>query len=116
MALIYLITVMKPAVPMLHYAVNYNYYATELCVNADMPELHCDGTCQLAMMLKEERPAPEKPVLPVFEGLDLYVAPFLGEDGLTIPADIDNCEYTHASVFLHGEEPAPESPPPKFVC
>ena len=39
---------LKPAFPVLEYLVNYDYIATELCINKDKPEMHCNGKCHLA--------------------------------------------------------------------
>lgn len=38
---------MNPLVPVLDYAVNYNYIVKELCVNRYKPKLCCRGTCYL---------------------------------------------------------------------
>ncbi len=35
-----------------NYAVQYSYYAKELCKNLDKPELKCNGKCQLIEELK----------------------------------------------------------------
>ena len=32
---------------MVEYVVNYQYIATELCINKDKPKLKCDGKCHL---------------------------------------------------------------------
>ncbi|WP_193364332.1 hypothetical protein [Myroides injenensis] len=51
--------VFRPVVPLIDYAVNYEYISTVLCVNKDIPEMHCNGQCylmkQLAQAVKEEQ-------------------------------------------------------------
>jgi len=34
------------------YELNYQYYSTVLCENADKPELHCEGKCYFAKQLQ----------------------------------------------------------------
>jgi hypothetical protein len=41
-------------VPILDYALHYNYIKTVLCVNKDKPEMHCNGQCHLKQMIKKE--------------------------------------------------------------
>lgn len=35
------------------YGVNYQYISTQLCVNRDKKDLHCNGACQISMKLRE---------------------------------------------------------------
>lgn len=41
-------------VPYLSYFANFSYFATELCINQDNPELNCNGACQLDKMLHHQ--------------------------------------------------------------
>ncbi len=84
LAALYLFTISKPLVPMLHYASNYHTYVTELCENKDKPELQCKGTCQLAktLNLDNDSEKPAKPVLPTFESLDWYISHLLNESDI----------------------------------
>ncbi|SRR5690554_1246100 len=43
----------KPAVPVIDFVVNYGYIVAELCINRDRPELECNGTCYLQNELAE---------------------------------------------------------------
>lgn len=43
----------KPAVPVIDFMVNYSYIIAELCINRDRPELECNGTCYLQKELAE---------------------------------------------------------------
>lgn len=89
---LYLLAVAKPIFPVLHYTLNYGYYANELCENKDKPELACHGTCQLMQKLNlEEENEPKAPALPQFEGLEEYMA--LENKG-------SNLELNHYSLKL----------------
>lgn len=52
---------LRPALPLLEYGLNYDYIAEVLCINKAKPELHCDGKCylkkQLAAASETEKPA-----------------------------------------------------------
>ena len=37
----------KPVMPVLEYAVKYDYIVAELCENKAKPEMHCNGKCHL---------------------------------------------------------------------
>ncbi|CAM3915532.1 hypothetical protein FLCU109888_08650 [Flavobacterium cucumis] len=51
--LIILTTLMflKPILPVLEYAVNYDYIVNNLCENKSKPELNCNGKCHLTKQL-----------------------------------------------------------------
>lgn len=44
---------LKPALPLVDYFINYGYIVAELCVNRDKPELECNGKCYLTEQLAE---------------------------------------------------------------
>ena len=50
----------KPVLPVLDYAINYDYISTKLCKNIDKPKLKCNGKCHLAKELakasEDEKP------------------------------------------------------------
>ncbi len=65
----YLWIVVYPAIPMLDYAINYHYYAEEVCINKDKPEMHCNGQCHLKKEIKkiyneDSTPDNKKNILP----------------------------------------------------
>jgi len=39
--------VLKPALPVINYVVNYEYISKVLCVNKATPKLQCNGKCHL---------------------------------------------------------------------
>ncbi|MDD5150066.1 MAG: hypothetical protein PHC28_06225 [Flavobacterium sp.] len=55
-----LFMLLKPLVPVLEYAVNYEYISKVLCVNKDKPMMHCNGKChlmkELAKASENEKP------------------------------------------------------------
>ena len=54
----------KPVMPVLEYAVKYDYIVAELCENKAKPEMHCNGKChlmkELAKASETEKPQSEK--------------------------------------------------------
>ena len=42
-----LFMLLKPVLPVIEYAINYDYIATVLCINKDKPEMKCNGKCHL---------------------------------------------------------------------
>ncbi len=44
---LYLIVLLRPAAPLVDYAVNLEYIAAEFCVDKDQPESTCHGKCYL---------------------------------------------------------------------
>ena len=65
--LLYMIALIRPAVPFLEYAVNRDYIAEVLCINRDRPELACNGKCHLmkevARQSGAEQPGEQPPQL-----------------------------------------------------
>lgn len=56
-----LFVLVKPALPVLDYIVNYEYIVAELCENKAKPELKCNGKCHLAKELAKASES-EKPI------------------------------------------------------
>jgi hypothetical protein len=66
--------VLKPLVPVLDYAVNYDYISKVLCINKNKPQIHCNGKCYLGKELaKNESQNDSKTKNSVQKVLDLYV-------------------------------------------
>lgn len=61
MFLVCLSVLLRPAFPLVEYAVNYDYIANVLCENKAKPEMHCNGKChlmkELAKAADSEKPA-----------------------------------------------------------
>lgn len=64
MAIIALLFLSKPVLPVLEYVINYDYIVAELCENKAKPEMHCNGKChlkkELAKAAETEKPLSEK--------------------------------------------------------
>jgi hypothetical protein len=41
----------RPVLPVFEYVIDYGYISTQLCINKDKPELHCNGKCHLMKKL-----------------------------------------------------------------
>lgn len=54
------VLLLKPVVPFLEYAVNYDYITKVLCENKEAPQLECNGKCylmkELAKASEDEKP------------------------------------------------------------
>ena len=66
---------MKPILPYLDYAINFNYISTELCENKDKPELDCKGKCHLKKEIRKVVKTEQNQILPDFGKVveDYYV-------------------------------------------
>lgn len=95
------------------YALRYKTYVEELCENKDRPELHCNGTCQLAK-LREPVKSPVEPIMPSFDNLDVKLILINPEDSKAIAIEAKKSEFPG---FLAHEVTHPAidviSPPPK---
>lgn len=49
---IYISSVFMPIIPLIEYAINYNYIAEVLCENKDIPQTTCSGKCYLKKQVK----------------------------------------------------------------
>lgn len=60
------------------YGIRYQYYATVLCENKDMPEMHCNGHCQLS--LQQDNSEDSAPQLPEVRPFEIQIVPSHFED------------------------------------
>jgi len=51
---LYVITLLQPLLPHVHYSLNKEFIAKVLCINRDRPEMKCEGKCHLAKMIREQ--------------------------------------------------------------
>jgi len=51
--ILYSAALIRPVVPLLDYAMNYEYISQVLCINTDKPELECDGKCYLTQEIQK---------------------------------------------------------------
>ena len=75
--------VFRPLIPIMEYAVNYDYIVETLCINKNKPEVHCNGKCYLS---KELAKANDTESSPLSKGktsgqkiLDIYILPEISE-------------------------------------
>ncbi|MCI3937961.1 hypothetical protein MQX03_12185 [Chryseobacterium aahli] len=70
-------TVFRPLIPLVEYAVNYQYISEELCVNKKNVDLHCNGKCYLAKELSKTNDTDSSPLSKgknsVQKVLDFYI-------------------------------------------
>lgn len=52
----------RPLIPLVEYAVNYDYISTVLCINKSKPELHCNGKCYLSKELAKTNDSDSSPL------------------------------------------------------
>ncbi len=50
-----LVMTFKPVLPLVDYAINYDYISEVLCINKDKPELQCNGKCHLKSELAKAK-------------------------------------------------------------
>lgn len=59
---VYLAILLRPYLPFIEYELNKGHISTQLCVNRDKPQMHCEGKCHLKKQLqKANGTAPESP-------------------------------------------------------
>lgn len=54
--------VFRPLIPLMEYAVNYDYISTVLCINKSKPELHCNGKCYVGKELAKTNDSDSSPL------------------------------------------------------
>lgn len=54
--------VFRPLIPLMEYAVNYDYISTVLCINKSKPELHCNGKCYVSKELAKTNDSDSSPL------------------------------------------------------
>lgn len=79
--LLALYILLKPAVPVIDFVVNYGYIVAELCINRDKPELECNGNCylkkELAKASQDENPISQDRKIPMPGSELFFKAPVL---------------------------------------
>ncbi|WP_228451288.1 hypothetical protein [Chryseobacterium sp. ON_d1] len=75
--------VLRPLVPLMEYAVNYDYIVKVLCINKDRPEIHCNGKCYLSKELAKTSDPESSPFQKLKNSgqkiLDTYILPEITE-------------------------------------
>ncbi|MGV3460480.1 MAG: hypothetical protein ACO1N9_08505 [Flavobacterium sp.] len=64
LAIITILFLTRPVLPVVEYLINYDYITTELCENKANPEMQCNGKChlrkELAKAAESEKPLSQK--------------------------------------------------------
>jgi hypothetical protein len=117
--LVAIFMLVKPALPVIDYVVNYKYISTVLCVNKAKPKMHCNGKChlmkELAKAAENEKPisSDKKNVAQEFEVLfieklnSFQIATICFEDKRQF-----NSHYSNLYTFLNS--PSVFQPPTKI--
>jgi hypothetical protein len=49
----FLLSAVRFVIPFASYDLNYHYFSQVACIHKNMPEMHCNGSCQLKRMIKK---------------------------------------------------------------
>ncbi|MEY8758608.1 hypothetical protein [Chryseobacterium tongliaoense] len=75
--------VVRPLIPIMEYAADYDYIANVLCINKSRPELHCNGKCYLSKELAKTNDTESSPLNKIKNSgqkiLDIYILPEITE-------------------------------------
>ena len=88
----------RPVLPIINYAVNYDYIVENLCENKEKPELMCNGKCYVRKELtkaNQEQTTQNGHKIPV-PSLDVFL---VAEDFKFAHADIDSIDQESISTF-----------------
>ncbi|SIS97238.1 hypothetical protein SAMN05421786_103504 [Chryseobacterium ureilyticum] len=96
--------VFRPLIPMVEYAVNYDYIVNTLCVNKSKPEIHCNGKCYLSKELaKTNNDTESTPFNKVKNSgqkiLDIYILPEIAELIITEKILFFNFSFTYEAAY-----------------
>lgn len=98
-----LFVVFRPLVPLVEYAVHYNYISEVLCVNKDNAELHCNGKCYLRKQLSKVNDTDSSPSNKTKSSgqklLDIYVLPEITEINTTENTFISNFNFLYKTAY-----------------
>lgn len=94
-----LFVVFRPLVPLVEYAVNYDYISEVLCINKDNTELHCNGKCYLRKQLSKVNDTGSSPLNKTKNSgqklLDIYILPDIAGINTT-----ENTFFSHFNFLL----------------
>lgn len=96
--------VFRPLMPLVEYAVNYNYIVDTLCINKSKPEVHCNGKCYLSRELaKANDNAESTPFSKVKNSgqkiLDIYILPDITEVTITEKIPFFNFNFIYKTEY-----------------
>lgn len=98
-----LFVVFRPLVPLVEYAVNYDYISEVLCINKSNPELHCNGKCYLSKEIAKTNDTDSSPLNKTKNSgqklLDIYILPEITEIRNTDKISLFDFKFTYKSDY-----------------
>ncbi|KIC65014.1 hypothetical protein RM51_00750 [Chryseobacterium taiwanense] len=95
--------VFRPLIPLVEYAVNYDYISEVLCINKSNPELHCNGKCYLGKEIAITNDTDSSPLNKTKNSgqklLDIYVLPEITEIDPTESAFFSNSDFLYETAY-----------------
>ena len=95
--------VLRPLVPLVEYAVNYDYIAKVLCINKNRPEIHCNGKCYLSKELAKTNDSESSPFQKLKSSgqkiLDTYILPETTEIMTTEKLPFFNGHFIYETAY-----------------
>lgn len=106
--LLYILAMVKPALPVIEFYLNQDYIAEFLCINKDKPKLQCNGKCHLSKMIEEANTETDK--MPIIDLREYPLALIAIDSGKTsikrqfskqsLPLYASNYKYLYKSSLL----------------
>ncbi|MCW3162137.1 hypothetical protein [Chryseobacterium oryctis] len=98
-----LFVVFRPLVPWVDYAVNYTYISEVLCINKNVPQVHCKGKCYLSKELAVSNDTDSSPLHKSQNSgqkvLDIYILPEITEIQETVKRITSNFTFLYESKY-----------------
>ncbi len=98
-----LFVVFRPLVPLVEYAVNYEYISQVLCINKNNPDLHCNGKCYVSKEIAKTHDTDPSPVNKTKNSgqklLDVYVLPDNTEIQVTEKSFLADFKFTYKTDY-----------------
>ncbi|UMQ40231.1 hypothetical protein MKS83_12565 [Chryseobacterium sp. Y16C] len=98
-----LFVVFRPLVPLVEYAVNFEYISEVLCINKSNPELHCNGKCYLSKEIAKTNDTDSSPLNKTKNSgqklLDIYVLPEITEITAAEKKIFSNSNFLYKTAY-----------------
>ena len=95
--------VVRPLIPLVEYAVNYDYITKVLCINKSRPEIHCNGKCYLSKQLAKTNDSESSPLQKSKNSgqkiLDIYILPAITEISITEKFPFFNFHFLYETAY-----------------
>ncbi len=113
---IYILAAFKPYLPVIQYAVNYDFYKNVLCENKAKPELKCNGKCHLMkqMAATQDQNSTTKLPIPKLDLSKLPLSPIVAYVDIHLPVFSENsvANYAENTGLVNSVWYAVATPPP----